>query len=172
VLTLGGETHGNILSHRVPFFTHTLSASATNIFPLHFTRASRITARRLVNFFSRRMDLQGLRCMLLRIATGLSLVELFGLSQRTAMYPTNIWHWQSTRVRAGYRSNGNVQARLFCTGSQHRFEKLRIPILAEPIMRQIADLVIEAKLARRESVRLLEQAKARVEQHIEEAVQP
>jgi restriction endonuclease S subunit len=50
--------------------------------------------------------------------------------------------------------------------------KLRIPILAEPIMRQIADLVIEAKLARRESVRLLEQAKARVEQLIEEAVQP
>jgi restriction endonuclease S subunit len=50
--------------------------------------------------------------------------------------------------------------------------KLRIPILAEPIMRQIADLVIKAKLARRESVRLLEQAKARVEQLIEEAVRP
>jgi type I restriction enzyme S subunit len=50
--------------------------------------------------------------------------------------------------------------------------KLRIPILAEPIMRQIANLVIEAKSARRESVRLIEEAKARVEQLIEESVQP
>jgi len=50
--------------------------------------------------------------------------------------------------------------------------KLRIPIVAERIMRRIEELVIEAKLARLESVRLLEQAKDRVEQLIEEAVQP
>lgn len=49
--------------------------------------------------------------------------------------------------------------------------KLRIPILSESVMQKIAELAIKAKLARRESVELLEQAKTRVEQLIEEAVQ-
>jgi hypothetical protein len=48
--------------------------------------------------------------------------------------------------------------------------KLRIPILAEAVMYKIATLVTEAKLARRKSNDLLDQAKARVEQLIEEAV--
>jgi restriction endonuclease S subunit len=48
--------------------------------------------------------------------------------------------------------------------------KLRIPILAEAVMYKIAKLVTEAKLARRKTVELLEQAKSRVEQLIEEAV--
>ena len=49
-------------------------------------------------------------------------------------------------------------------------QKLRIPLLAEPIMEEIAGWVIRAKLARRKSVELLERAQARVDQLIEEAV--
>ncbi|MDP2758923.1 MAG: hypothetical protein Q8O64_00765 [Sideroxyarcus sp.] len=50
--------------------------------------------------------------------------------------------------------------------------KLRVPILPPPVMDKIAELATEAKLARRKSRELLDQAKARVEQLIEEAVQP
>jgi len=50
--------------------------------------------------------------------------------------------------------------------------KLRVPILPVPIMEKIAELVTEAKRARRKSDELLEQAKTRVEQLIAEAVQP
>lgn len=50
--------------------------------------------------------------------------------------------------------------------------KLRIPILAAPVMQRIAALVIDAKRTRRKSGELIEQAKKRVEQLIEEAVQP
>lgn len=49
--------------------------------------------------------------------------------------------------------------------------KLRIPLLTKPKMQEIADLVSKSKQAKRESERLLEQAKTRVEQLIEEAVQ-
>jgi len=50
--------------------------------------------------------------------------------------------------------------------------KLRIPVLPAPVMGKIAELVTEAKQARRKSNELLDQAKARVEQLIEAAVQP
>jgi len=50
--------------------------------------------------------------------------------------------------------------------------KLRIPVLPAPVMGKIAELVTEAKRARRKSDELLKQAKARVEQLIEAAVQP
>ncbi len=50
--------------------------------------------------------------------------------------------------------------------------KLRIPILSQSVMDKIAELVTQAKRARRESDKLLEQAKTRVEQLIEAAVQP
>ena len=49
--------------------------------------------------------------------------------------------------------------------------KLRMPLLTKPKMQEIADLVSKSKQAKRESERLLEQAKARVEQLIEAAVQ-
>lgn len=48
--------------------------------------------------------------------------------------------------------------------------KLRIPILADEVMDEIAALVSSSKEAKRESERLLNEAKARVEQLIEEAV--
>lgn len=50
--------------------------------------------------------------------------------------------------------------------------KLRIPILSDWAMGRIAELATESKLAKRKSDELLEQAKTRVEQLIEEAVQP
>lgn len=50
--------------------------------------------------------------------------------------------------------------------------KLRVPILPVSTMDKIAELVAESKQARRRSNELLEQAKARVEQLIEEAIQP
>lgn len=50
--------------------------------------------------------------------------------------------------------------------------KLRVPILPVPVMDKIAELTTEAKRARRKSDELLEQAKTRVEQLIEEAVTP
>ena len=50
--------------------------------------------------------------------------------------------------------------------------KLRIPILQASVMEEIADLVTQAKLARLKSQELLEQAKARVEKIVEEAIQP
>ena len=49
--------------------------------------------------------------------------------------------------------------------------KLRIPLLTKPKMQEIADLVSKSKQAKRESERLFEQAKTRVEQLIEAAVQ-
>lgn len=50
--------------------------------------------------------------------------------------------------------------------------KLRVPILPVPTMDKIAILVAESKQARRKSDELLAQAKTRVEQLIEEAIQP
>lgn len=50
--------------------------------------------------------------------------------------------------------------------------KLRIPILAAPVMQEISKLVAESKSARRKSDVLLAQAKTRVEQLIKAAVQP
>jgi type I restriction enzyme S subunit/type I restriction enzyme M protein len=50
--------------------------------------------------------------------------------------------------------------------------RLRIPILTETVMCKIAELATEARRSRRKSVDLLEQAKARVEQLIGEAVKP
>ena len=50
--------------------------------------------------------------------------------------------------------------------------KLRVPILPTPTMDKIAALVSESKQARCKSEKLLEQAKARVEQLIQEATQP
>ena len=50
--------------------------------------------------------------------------------------------------------------------------KLRIPVLPAPVMGKIAELVTEAKRARRKSNELLDQAKTRVEQLIEAAAQP
>jgi type I restriction enzyme S subunit len=50
--------------------------------------------------------------------------------------------------------------------------KLRIPVLPAQVMYKIAELVTEAKRARRKSDELLDQAKTRVEQLIEAAVQP
>lgn len=50
--------------------------------------------------------------------------------------------------------------------------KLRIPLLPDSVMHQIANLVTESKRARRKSDELLAQAKTRVEQLIEAAVKP
>lgn len=50
--------------------------------------------------------------------------------------------------------------------------KLRIPVLSETVMGRIADLASKAKQGKRESARLLDQAKTRVEQLIEAAFQP
>ena len=49
--------------------------------------------------------------------------------------------------------------------------KLRIPLIKESRMQEIADLVTQSKDAQRDSMRLLNQAKTRVEQLIEEAAQ-
>lgn len=48
--------------------------------------------------------------------------------------------------------------------------KLMIPILPKPVMEKIAALVKESKYAKRKAEELLDQAKTRVEQLIEEAV--
>ena len=48
---------------------------------------------------------------------------------------------------------------------------LKIPILSNSIMNKLAELAIKSKQAKRESQQLLEQAKTRVEQLIEEAAE-
>jgi hypothetical protein len=50
--------------------------------------------------------------------------------------------------------------------------KLRVPILPVTVMDKIAELATEAKQTKRKADELIEQAKTRVEQLIEEAVQP
>lgn len=52
-----------------------------------------------------------------------------------------------------------------------QIRKLRVPLLPKPAMEQIAVLATESKRAKRESVELLYQARARVEKLIEEAGQ-
>lgn len=68
-----------------------------------------------------------------------------------------------------------MQAERECSGAlithwkPEQIRKLRIPILDKEVMGEIADLVSQSKFARKKSVQLLGDAKARVEQLIEEA---
>lgn len=70
-----------------------------------------------------------------------------------------------------------MQASRDCSGAlilhwkPEDIRKLRIPILSNQLMNELAELAYQSKLARRESKRLLEQAKKEVEHLIEEAAQ-
>lgn len=69
-----------------------------------------------------------------------------------------------------------MQAERECSGAlithwkPEQIRKLKIPILNKEVMNQLSDLVIKSKEARKQSKQLLAQAKARVEQLIEEVV--
>jgi hypothetical protein len=68
-----------------------------------------------------------------------------------------------------------MQAERECSGAlithwkPEQIRKLKIPVLKKELMNQLSDLVIKSKEARKQSKQLLAQAKARVEQLIEEA---
>jgi len=68
-----------------------------------------------------------------------------------------------------------MQAERECSGAlithwkPEQIRRLRIPILDKEIMREISELVVKSKEARKQSKQLLADAKARVEQLIEEA---
>lgn len=70
-----------------------------------------------------------------------------------------------------------MQASRDCSGAlilhwkPDEIRKLRVPILSDSLMSQIAELAYQSKLARRESKQLLEKAKNEVERLIEEAAQ-
>ncbi len=70
-----------------------------------------------------------------------------------------------------------MQAERECSGALIRhwkpeqIRKLRIPIIDSGIMSEISSLVENSKLARKESLELLEQAKNRVEELIEQSIQ-
>lgn len=63
-------------------------------------------------------------------------------------------------------ARGSAQAELYPAD----IDKFVVPLLPSEKQREIGDLVRESLAQQRESARLLEQAKARVEQLIEEAV--
>lgn len=69
----------------------------------------------------------------------------------------------------------NMQANRDCSGAlilhwkPEEIRKLKIPILESDLMEKLEELAIKSKIARKESKRLLEQAKQEVEQLIEKA---
>lgn len=71
----------------------------------------------------------------------------------------------------------SMQANRDCSGAlilhwkPEEIRKLRIPILSDQLMNQLADLASQSKMARQQSKELLEQAKQEVETLIEQAAQ-
>lgn len=71
----------------------------------------------------------------------------------------------------------SMQASRDCSGAlilhwkPEEIRKLRIPVLSEQLMKELADLAYNSKVARKESLELLEQAKKEVETLIEQAAQ-
>lgn len=100
----------------------------------------------------------------------IALTGFFHLRPRTvsSAYLLMLVRSQCVRMQFQQQATGGILSAV----PDSRLKHVIIPRLPEPIQQDIAGLVMDSHAAKRESDKLLEQAKARVEKLIEEAVQP